>query len=104
MTPYAASKAAVLSLTRSAAASLGPEICVNAVCPGIIDTPMWERLDTGLKQIGAQLGFASRSAESALGRPGSADEVAKVIAFLLSASASYVTGAHLTISGGLVMQ
>ncbi|MCW5953817.1 MAG: SDR family oxidoreductase [Propionibacteriaceae bacterium] len=103
-TPYAASKAAVLNLTRSAAVSLGPEICVNAVCPGIIDTPMWEKIDAGLKRAGASYDFATKSAESALGRAGTPEEVAQAIAFLLSPAASYVTGAHLTIAGGLVLQ
>ncbi|MFT4284632.1 MAG: SDR family NAD(P)-dependent oxidoreductase [Protaetiibacter sp.] len=103
MAPYAASKAAVLSLSRSAAAALGPRIRVNAVCPGIIGTPMWEQLDAELAAIQATLGFASRSAEAPLGRPGEPEEVASAVGYLLSDGASYITGAHLTISGGLVM-
>jgi NAD(P)-dependent dehydrogenase (short-subunit alcohol dehydrogenase family) len=104
MAPYSASKAGVLSLTRSAAAALGPDVSVNAVCPGIIDTPMWSQLNRELQSMDAPLEFSKRAAEAPLRRPGQPREVAEVIAFLLDPAASFVNGAHITVSGGLVMQ
>lgn len=101
--PYAASKAAVISLTRSAAVALGPDITVNSVCPGIIDTPMWEQLGSELADIGAPIQFASRAAQAPLGRPGTAADVADASIFLLSDAARFITGEDLNVSGGLVM-
>lgn len=102
-TPYAASKAAVISLTRSAAAALAPKITVNSVCPGIVDTPMWEQLEVEFPAIGAPLRFQDRAAESPVGRPGKPSEVAGAIVFLLSDASALVTGEDMNVSGGLVM-
>jgi NAD(P)-dependent dehydrogenase (short-subunit alcohol dehydrogenase family) len=92
---YSASKAAVLSLTRQMAvewASLG--IRVNAVCPGVIDTPMLRVMDD------PAAGRAYLENAVPLARLGRADEVATAIAFLLSDDASYLTGAALPVEGG----
>jgi NAD(P)-dependent dehydrogenase (short-subunit alcohol dehydrogenase family) len=91
---YAASKAAVDTLTRGLAKEVGPEgIRVNAVAPGPIET-----------DIHARNGRPERLAQMAhtipLRRPGTADEVAAGIMWLLSPEASYVTGAILDIGGG----
>lgn len=67
--PYAASKAAVISLTRSAAVALAPAITVNCVCPGIIDTPMWGQLSRELRDIGAPIDFKGRSSRPRSGGP-----------------------------------
>jgi NAD(P)-dependent dehydrogenase (short-subunit alcohol dehydrogenase family) len=103
--PYNASKAAVISLTRTAAVALAPDILVNCVCPGVIDTPMWVELDASLADIGAgpETQFKERAMTVPTHRAGTAEEVANVIAFMLSPAAAYVTGEDLNVSGGLVM-
>jgi 3-oxoacyl-[acyl-carrier protein] reductase len=93
---YAASKAAVVGLTRSAAKELGPRgIRVNAVAPGFIATDMLDTLD--------EAGRAERIADTALRRLGTADDVADVITFLLSGSARFVTGQVIGVDGGLTL-
>ena len=85
MAAYNASKAAVISLTRSAALTFAPAIRVNAVCPGVVATPMYEEIDRRMVAVGApeMLRFEQRAAQAPIGRPATADEVASVIVFLL---------------------
>lgn len=104
---YAASKAAVLSITRSFAYELAPRgIRVNAVCPGIVDTPMERGL---LREVAASRGLtieeleATRHRTIPLGRAATAEEVAEVIWFLLSERSSYMTGQAINVTGGQVM-
>ncbi len=95
-TAYAASKAAVGNIARSAAKELGRHnIRVNAVAPGVIETDMTSHL--GEKVI------AERIEDTALGRLGKPEEVAKAIRFLASDEAAFVTGQILGIDGGLVL-
>jgi D-sorbitol dehydrogenase (acceptor) len=101
--PYAASKAAIISLTRSAAGELAPQIRVNAVVPGIIDTPMWGQLDREFAAIDVPISMAGRSVTAPLGRPGRPDDVAAVVLFLLSDAARFITGEDLNVTGGQVM-
>ena len=104
---YASSKAAVLSITRSFAYAFAPNgVRVNAICPGIIDTPMQDRV---LADVAAKRGMsvaelsATRSKTVPLGRAASADECAGAIWFLLSDDAGYMTGQAINYTGGLVM-
>jgi len=92
---YCASKAGLLGPTRSMAAQLGPDgIRVNAVCPGFIRTPMLQGLD--IDEI--RSGFEQAAP---LGRIGEPAEVAQAVAFLMSARASFITGASLIVDGGV---
>jgi NAD(P)-dependent dehydrogenase (short-subunit alcohol dehydrogenase family) len=101
---YAASKAAVIALTRSAAVALAPAgVRVNALCPGLIETPMIERIRHERSEVfGSTPEQVQRGWESLipLGRLGTAEEVADAAAFLLSDAAAYITGESLGVTGG----
>ncbi len=104
---YAASKAAVISITRSFAYALASRpVRVNAVCPGITDTPMQEHVLVEVARLRhttyEELADARLGAVP-LGRTSSPDECAGFISFLLSPEAGYMTGQALNFSGGLVM-
>lgn len=90
---YAAAKGGVLSLAKSLAKELAPGVRVNAVSPGLIDTPMVQPL---MQARGPELLNATP-----LRRLGAPEEVANCIAFLASPLSSYVTGATLHVNGGL---
>ena len=103
---YGASKAAVLSLTRSFAhAYAGRGVRVNAVCPGLVDTPMNDVVIEGIAPLRgiapAEFGD-SRIGAVPLGRLADPREVSEVIAFLLSDASSYMTGQSVNVTGGLI--
>jgi len=103
--PYNASKAAVINLARSAALALAPDILVNSVCPGVIDTPMWrEGLEPRLQAAGAgpAATYEARTASLPLKRGGTADEVAALIAALAGPAGDYVVGADVNVNGGMI--
>jgi NAD(P)-dependent dehydrogenase (short-subunit alcohol dehydrogenase family) len=102
---YSASKAAVISLTRSAAIALAPDILVNSVCPGVIDTPMWKTIDASLAEAGAPASarLHQRVAALPIKRIGTPDEVAATISFLAGADGRYIVGEDMNVNGGYVM-
>jgi meso-butanediol dehydrogenase / (S,S)-butanediol dehydrogenase / diacetyl reductase len=107
MTPYSASKAGVISLTRSAAQALAPDrVTSNCVCPGAVDTAMWEQIDrewAALEGLAPRDAWKRRIRPIPLGRPETADDVAGVVAFLAGPDSDYMTGQALKVDGGLVM-
>ena len=93
---YHASKHGVIGLTKSAAVEYAPKgVRINAVCPGVIETPMFtSMLDTQADALDAIL------AEQSIGRLGQADEVAAAVLWLCSPGASFVVGVALPVDGG----
>ena len=92
-TPYGASKAAILGITRSLAMELAPwNIRVNAVAPGVVNTEMVSNLN--------ELERESCARSIPLGRLGEPEDIAKAMLFLASDNASYITGATLNVDGG----
>ncbi len=91
-----ASKGALLSLVPSLALELAPRrIRVNAVSPGAIATPIWSKLGTSVEAASTAM-----AARIPLGRLGTSDEVAEVVAFLASPAAAYLTGENIVVGGG----
>ncbi len=100
-THYAASKAAIMGLTKSLAREKAPlGVRVNAVAPGPIDTPLWR---SGRGGGALEKDIVERVKVIPMGRLGEAREIAELIAFLLSDRASYVTGQVVTADGGEIM-
>jgi D-sorbitol dehydrogenase (acceptor) len=104
---YCASKAAVISYTQSAALAMAPHrIRVNAISPGVIDTPMWQHVDA---LFAALRGLAPGAKKVAVGRAvplgymGAPSDIAGAAVFLASDDASYITAQTLNVDGGNVM-
>lgn len=92
---YSAAKAAVISFTQSAALELAPDrIRVNSVSPGVIDTPL---VRTGTKDVASGM-----KGIQPWGEPGRPDHIARVIAFLASEDAGFMTGENVVVDGGLL--
>jgi len=104
---YCASKFGLIGLTQSLAQEFAPlGIRVNAVCPGVCFTELWEeQLADYARKRGLKPEEVKPYLESKvpLGRLGSPEEVARVVAFLVSEEASYITGQAINITGGVVM-
>jgi D-sorbitol dehydrogenase (acceptor) len=104
---YCASKAAVISYTQSAALAMAPHgIRVNAISPGVIDTPMWGQVDALFARYeGLKVGEKKVAVGKAvpLGRMGDPADIAGAAVFLASPAASYITAQTLNVDGGNVM-
>ncbi|MGM0590266.1 MAG: glucose 1-dehydrogenase [Halobacteriota archaeon] len=96
--PYVASKHGIVGLTKTAALEYAEQgIRVNAVCPGIVETPMIDRYTHGDEDAAAQL-----TATEPMGRMADPDEIAGTVVWLCSDDASFVTGHPMAVDGGLV--
>jgi meso-butanediol dehydrogenase/(S,S)-butanediol dehydrogenase/diacetyl reductase len=107
--PYSASKAAVISLTQSAARALAKNgITVNAIAPGVVATPLWVQLDKDLFAMGASgapgEAMSSLASQILLGRVSVAQDVVGTVRFLWSSASDYMTGQTLVIDGGMLIQ
>ncbi|WP_305971757.1 MULTISPECIES: SDR family NAD(P)-dependent oxidoreductase [unclassified Mameliella] len=92
---YATSKGAVMTMTRGLAKELGPEIRVNALCPGMIDTD-FHNIHT------PDAGRRGLEAAAPLKRQGTPEDTANLVAYLASDEAAYITGANVDINGGML--
>lgn len=105
--PYAAAKAGVISLTKSAALALASKgITVNAICPGVVDTPLTHRIHEQRAEalgITPEESLARMTARIPLGRLEKPEDVASAVSFLCSSEAAYITGQSLNVCGGMEM-
>lgn len=107
---YAASKAAMMSVSKSIALAYAPKIRVNTVCPGPILTPFWTAPGGFLETMENAYGKKGDAALDAfiedrgipMGRMGLPEEVAKAIAFLASPAAAFITGSFIGVDGGTI--
>jgi len=103
---YGASKAAAISITQSAALALAPDVTVNAICPGVVDTEMWRQIDrewTQMDRRPAGSAWQARISGIPMGRPETPEDLAGMAVFLGSADSDYITGQSYHVDGGLVM-
>lgn len=103
---YNISKAAVIAMTKTLAMSVAADqTTVNCVCPGVIATDMQQQVTAAMASDGRDpdLIWQQRLARVPMARAGSADEVADMVAFLVSDAARYVTGQAINVCGGMVM-
>ncbi len=106
MAAYAASKAAVISITQSAAMGLAPSVTVNAICPGVVDTPMWKQIDeewTRIDKRPSGSAWKERIRGIPMGRPEKAEDLAGIALFLAGVDSDYTTGQSFHLDGGMVM-
>ncbi|PHV71818.1 oxidoreductase [Sporanaerobium hydrogeniformans] len=95
--PYSASKGALLALTHSLASSLGPKVRVNAISPGWIDVSQWKK-----KSERKFVALTEKDhAQHLVGRVGVPEDIAYATLYLASDEASFITGSHFVIDGGM---
>lgn len=102
---YCATKFGVIGLTQSLAKEVAAEnVTVNAICPGVVRTPLWDDPDTGiLRQLDGENGWQAFVAGIPLGRPQAAEDIGHACAYLASDLAANITGEALNVSGGQQM-
>lgn len=105
---YCATKAAIISYTQSAALALAPyRIRVNAISPGVVDTPMWEAVDSLFARFeNKPIGQKKKEVANAvpLGRMGQPTDIARVAIFLATDQSQYMTAQTLSVDGGNVLR
>lgn len=103
--PYSAAKAAVISLTQSGARAFAEQgITVNGFAPGVVETPLWDKLDKDLEAIGeAHNNFASMSSGILLARPAQPSDIVPTGIFLAGSDSDYITGQIIPIEGGMIL-
>ncbi len=103
---YAASKAAAISVTQSAALAFAPDLTVNAICPGVVETEMWRTIDREwTSHDGREVGAAWKDRLQAipLVRPERPEDLAGIAAFFAGPDSDYVTGQSYHVDGGVLM-
>jgi len=102
---YCATKFGVIGLTQALAREVADrDVTVNAVCPGVVRTPLWDDPDTGiLRELDGENGWQAFLAGIPLGRPQSAEDIGHACAYLASDAAANITGEALNVSGGQQM-
>jgi meso-butanediol dehydrogenase / (S,S)-butanediol dehydrogenase / diacetyl reductase len=103
---YSASKAAAINITQSAALGLAPDVTVNAICPGVVDTEMWRQIDrewTRMDGRSAGSVWQDRISGIPMRRPETPEDLTGMAVFLASADSDYITGQSYHVDGGLVM-
>jgi len=102
---YSASKGAVLAMTRAIAVDhVRDGIRCNAICPGLVYTPLIDSVMDRYHAHEREAAMARLLARQPIGRAGTPDDIANLVVYLAADAASYITGAVLTIDGGLTMQ
>lgn len=103
--PYSAAKAAVISITQAGARDLAAQgITVNAFAPGVVATPLWNKLDADLAGMGkAEAGFEGMAGDILLGRPAQPQDIVPTAVFLASSDSDYITGQVIPIEGGMIL-
>jgi meso-butanediol dehydrogenase/(S,S)-butanediol dehydrogenase/diacetyl reductase len=103
---YCATKFAIRAFTQSSAKELAADgITVNAYCPGVVATPLWEKLDDDFAgETGAKKGdtFDAFASGAALGRPQTPEEVANLVSYLAGPDSDFMTGQSIIMDGGMV--
>lgn len=108
ITPYCASKAACIIITQAAAKEFAPHhITVNAFAPGVVATPLWERLNKDLYDIGSaadpDTAMADFSAGILVGRPAVPEDLSGLGIWLASSETDYLTGQVIMFDGGMIL-
>ncbi len=103
---YAASKSAAISITQSGASALAPDVTVNAICPGVVDTAMWRQIDREWTEIDKRpqgSAWQDRIRGIPMGRPETPEDLTGMALFLAGADSDYITGQSYHVDGGMVM-